>query len=79
MKSKFFLFLLIASVSTSISLAQSANFNGTGTAPFTLTDIQGNSHQLYSYLDSGKTVVLKFMSVFVGHVVCMLNQRKILG
>ena len=67
MKSKFFLFLLTAAVSTNISLAQSANFNGTGTAPnFTLTDMQGNSHQLYSYLDSGKTVVLKFMSVFCG-------------
>ena len=35
--------------------AQQANFNGTGTAPdFTLTDMNGDSHNLYSYLDSGK-------------------------
>ena len=47
--------------------AQQANFNGTGTAPdFTLTDISGINHNLYSYLDSGKTVVLKFMNVFCG-------------
>ena len=47
--------------------AQQANFNGTGTAPdFTLTDMNGDSHNLYSYLDSGKTVVLKLMSVFCG-------------
>lgn len=37
------------------------------TAPnFTLTDINGNSHQLYDYLDQGKAVLLDFFAVWCG-------------
>ena len=37
------------------------------TAPnFTLTDIDGNSHQLYDYLDQGKAVLLDFFAVWCG-------------
>ena len=67
MKTKAFtiaLYLFLVSLSVT---AQQANFNGSGTAPdFTLVDMNGNSHNLYTYLDSGKTVVLKLMSVFCG-------------
>lgn len=33
---------------------------------FTLTDIEGNSHTLYEYLDAGKTVILDFYAVWCG-------------
>ena len=67
MKIKAFIFVLCLFLSAFNSSAQQANFNGTGTAPdFTLTDMNGDTHHLYSYLDSGKTVVLKLMSVFCG-------------
>ena len=53
-----------------ISNAQSGLLAGTGYAPdFTVTDINGNSHSLYSYLDAGKVVVLELMSVTCGHCI----------
>ena len=67
MKTKAFIIALYLFLGSLSATAQQANFNGTGTAPdFTLTDMNGNIHNLYSYLDSGKTVVLKLMSVFCG-------------
>ena len=50
--------------------AQSGLLNGSGYAPdFTTTDINGNTHTLYNYLDSGKVVVLELMSVTCGHCI----------
>lgn len=36
--------------------------NGTTAPNFTLTDIEGNQHELYQYLDQGKTVYLDFFA-----------------
>ena len=50
------------------SNAQTGLLAGTGYAPnFTVTDINGTSHTLYNYLDSGKVVVLELLSVTCGH------------
>jgi hypothetical protein len=44
--------------------------NGTGYAPnFTVTDINGTSHTLYNYLDSGYVMVLELLSVTCGHCI----------
>ena len=49
--------LLLISL-TLLSNAQTGLLAGTGYAPdFTVTDINGNTHNLYNYLDSGKIVV----------------------
>lgn len=40
--------------------------NGTVAPNFTTTDINGNSHTLYDYLDAGKTVILEFSGVNCG-------------
>ena len=49
---------------------QSGLLNGTGYAPdFTVTDLNGTSHSLYSYLDSGYVVVLDFLSITCGHCI----------
>ena len=48
--------------------AQSGLLNGTGYAPdFTVTDLNGTSHTIYDYLDSGYVMVLELMSVTCGH------------
>ena len=50
--------------------AQTGLLNGIGYAPnFTVTDLNGNSHELYNYLDSGYVTVLEFLSVTCGHCV----------
>jgi plastocyanin len=55
-------------ISTLLTKAQSGMLNGFGYAPdITVTDINGNSHNLYDYLDSGKVVVLELVSVTCGH------------
>ena len=36
---------------------------------FTVTDLNGNSHNLYSYLNSNKIVVLEYLSVTCGHCI----------
>ncbi len=42
-----------------------AQLDGSGIAPnFSLTDVEGNEHDLYSYLDQGKVVVLDFFAVW---------------
>jgi plastocyanin len=54
------------------SNAQSGLTDGSGYAPnFATTDLNGNSHDLYNYLDSGYVVVLEFLSVTCGH--CMMH------
>jgi len=48
--------------------AQTGMLNGTGYAPdISVTDINGNTHNLYSYLNSNKVVVLELMSTTCGH------------
>ena len=60
--------LLISLFVFNFSNGQNGLLAGTGYAPnFTVVDINGNSHTLYDYLDSGKVVVLELMSVTCGH------------
>jgi hypothetical protein len=59
MKKLLFLIVMSFSLNASAQLAEGA------TAPdFTLTDYNGNTHNLYSYLNSGKTV---FVEIFAAH------------
>jgi plastocyanin len=59
--------LLLISL-TFLANAQTGLLAGTGYAPdITVTDINGNTHNLYNYLDSGKVVVLELMSTTCGH------------
>jgi hypothetical protein len=59
---------LLFTISTLLTSAQSGMLDGSGYAPdITVTDINGNIHNLYNYLDSGKVVVLELMSVTCGH------------
>ena len=52
------------------SFSQTGMLNGTGYAPnFTVTDINGTSHTLYNYLDSGYVMVLELLSVTCGHCI----------
>ncbi len=62
------IFILLLAINTFFASAQSGLLNGTGSAPdFTITDIIGNSHTVYNYLDSGYVMVLELMSVTCGH------------
>ena len=62
--------LLISLLAFSLTNAQSGLLDGTGYAPdFTVTDLNGTSHTLYNYLDSGKVVVLELMSVTCSHCI----------
>ena len=62
--------IILFSVCTFFINAQTGLLNGAGYAPdFTVTDINGNTHGLYTYLDSGYVVVLEFLSVTCGHCV----------
>ena len=57
---------------------QSGLLNGTGYAPdFTVTDLNGTSHNLYSYLDSGYVVMLDFLSITCGH--CIMHSAGIIN
>ena len=40
--------------------------NGSIAPNFSLTDINGNTHELYEYLDQGKSVLLDFFAVWCG-------------
>ena len=67
MKKIILLFSILLSYS---SIAQTGLLAGTGYAPdFSTTDINGVNHTLYDYLDSGKVVVLEFMSTTCGHCI----------
>ena len=55
---------------TLLSNAQSGLLNGTGWAPnFTVTDLNGNSHTIYDYLDSGYVMVLELLNVNCGSCI----------
>jgi len=45
--------------------AQAQLASGSTAPNFTLTDIDGNTHQLYDYLDQGKAVLLDFFCCLV--------------
>ena len=58
--------------------SQTGMLNGTGYAPnFTVTDINGTSHTLYDYLDSGYVTVLELLSVTCGPQVTLSNSRTV--
>ena len=62
-----FLFAMCFSFS---SFSQTGMLDGTGYAPdFTVTDINGTSHTLYNYLDSGFVVVVELLSTTCGHCI----------
>ena len=65
MKAKFttLLFVLFSLCSSNMYSQLS---NGTIAPNFTLTDINGNTHTLYDYLDAGKTVVIDFSATWCG-------------
>ena len=65
MKNK--LFLLLALVGLLFSNLLKAQLpDGTIAPDWTLTDLNGNSHHLYDYLDAGKTVVIDFSATWCG-------------
>ena len=41
-----------------------SNANGSLCSNFRLTDLNGNEHKLYDYLDQGKSVLLDFFAVW---------------
>jgi plastocyanin len=62
------LLLLISLCVFNLSNAQTGLLNGAGYAPdFTVTDLNGNSHTIYDYLDSGYVMVLELLSTTCGH------------
>ena len=64
------LLLLISVFVFTFSNAQTAMNSAVGYAPdFTVSDINGVSHTLYNYLDSGYVMVLELMSVSCGHCI----------
>ena len=64
------LLLLISVFVFTFSNAQTAMNSAVGYAPdFTVSDINGVSHSLYNYLDSGYVMVLELMSVSCGHCI----------
>ena len=64
------LLLLISLFVFTLSNGQTAMNSAVGYAPdFTVSDVNGVSHNLYSYLDSGYVMVLELMSVSCGHCI----------
>ena len=64
------LLLLISVFVFTFSNAQTAMNSAVGYAPdFTVSDVNGASHTLYNYLDSGYVMVLELMSVSCGHCI----------
>ena len=50
--------IFLFAILTIVTNAQTGLLNGTGYAPnFSVTDLNGTSHELYEYLDSGYVVV----------------------
>ena len=64
MKLKFTLLLVALFFNSSTIFSQLAN--GSTAPDFTVTDLDGNTHTLYEYLDAGKTVVLDFSATWCG-------------
>jgi len=64
------LLLLLSVFTFTFSNAQTAMNSAVGYAPdFTVSDVNGTSHTLYNYLDSGYVMVLELMSVSCGHCI----------
>lgn len=59
MKKYLLIFILLISINVRAQLT-----NGSVAPDFTLTDYYGNTHNLYSYLNNGKTV---FLEIFAAH------------
>lgn len=59
MKSKLFILLLTAIGLSNVAVAQQA-------ADFTITDMHGNTHNLYTYLNDDKIVILDFWATWCG-------------
>ena len=58
---------LAASLFMFIATGSHAQLKNGSIAPnFTLTDINGNTHDLYTYLNSGKTVFVAFSATWCG-------------
>jgi PKD repeat protein len=62
---KQFLLLIILSVFSMTQLSAQLP-DGTPAPPWTLTDLDGNSHTLYDYLNDGKTVIIDFSATWCG-------------
>jgi thiol-disulfide isomerase/thioredoxin len=59
--------LLLLSLGLIFSISVRAQLADGSIAPnFTLTDIDGNTHELYDYLDQGRAVLLDFFGVWCG-------------
>ena len=67
----FFVFLYLHFYAYSQCSPFSTCLNGSSgqAVDFTVTDLNGNSHNLYSYLNSNKIVVLEYLSVTCGHCI----------
>ncbi len=64
MKFNYLLLMVVFTISSATIKAQLPN--GTTAPDFTTTDIFGQTHNLYSYLDQGYTVILKFTATWCG-------------
>lgn len=64
MKQLYALLLLLVGFSVNPLYAQLPN--GATAPDWTLTDIEGNSHHLYEYLDQGKMVIIEFSATWCG-------------
>ncbi len=58
------IYLSIVQLLAFAGLAFAQPSNGTVVPDFTVTDINGTSHNLYSYLNSGKTVVIDYFATW---------------
>lgn len=60
-------YIAVVTILLSTTTIVNAQLSNGSTAPdFTVTDINGNSHHLYEYLDSGYTVILDLSAVWCG-------------
>ena len=59
-----YLFVILFSISSLYSYSQLPD--GSIAPDFTTTDVNGNSHTLYDYLDQGYTVILQISAVWSG-------------
>lgn len=70
--------IVILAVGIIISLTTKAQLADGGVAPdFTLSDINGNSHNLYTYLNQGKTVFIDFFACHCGTCWAYHNQKEL--
>jgi thiol-disulfide isomerase/thioredoxin len=67
------IYLTIIQLFALVGLAFAQPSNGTVVPDFTVTDINGTSHNLYTYLNSGKTVVIDYFATWCS--VCWSYQN----